>query len=179
MAQNHPLPGELYRHFKNRVYQIITIAYHSETMERYVVYQALYGDFKTYVRPYDMFISEVDHEKYPDVEQKYRFTYIGNAAEARQEEKKEQKPEQEPEQDADRMDSEPVNPWLERFLDAEEFDEKYKIICDMEEEVTERLIDDIAVVMDFSIPQGDLSDRYEQLKYCMRTRSRYENSRLR
>jgi hypothetical protein len=63
----------VYKHFKGDLYLVEDIAYHSETKEKYVVYRRLYGDGSLWVRPMDMFLSEVDHQKYPDVKQQYRF----------------------------------------------------------------------------------------------------------
>ena len=68
--------GSLYRHFKGDVYLVLGEAVHSETKEKYVIYKGLYGNFEVYIRPYDMFLSEVDHKKYPDVKEKYRFEEI-------------------------------------------------------------------------------------------------------
>ena len=81
-------PGDIVQHFKRELlteeeracnmylYEIIGVALHSETREPMVVYKPLYDDGGLFVRPLDMFLSEVDHEKYPDIKQKYRFELV-------------------------------------------------------------------------------------------------------
>ena len=65
--------NRVYKHFKGNYYLVVDIATHSETKEQYVVYRRLYEDGTLWIRPLEMFLSEVDHGKYPDVKQKYRF----------------------------------------------------------------------------------------------------------
>ena len=75
-------PFSKWRHFKGFTVLVITVASHSETGEKLVIYYCMGGEGKTdhvdgvYARPIEMFLSEVDHKKYPDVKQKYRFEEI-------------------------------------------------------------------------------------------------------
>lgn len=193
MPQGKPMPGEIYRHFKNKMYQIVTVAAHSETGEWYVVYQALYGDFRTYIRPYDMFISPVDHHKYPDVEQEYRFALLEGpvvpditAQEKKTESvrmqdgmvEKTTEPDENPNLEANE-ELQGVNPHFLAFLDADSYSKKYDIVTDMEEELDDHLINQMAASIDEIIEDGRLSDRIMQLEACLRTKARYELNRAR
>ena len=200
-----PKSGEFYRHFKNKLYQILTVAEHSETGEKLVIYQALYGDFKTYARPLAMFVSEVDHVKYPDVKQKYRFervelqaempvvtteqvqvqecaTPVNATAQGIKKAPVKVTMEKTIEQETVIDDTEEhlmPDPGLIEFLDEDDWDKKYNILVSLRSKMTDKLIDDFAVVMDVVIPEGPIDKRYEQLKICVRTRQKYESQHLR
>lgn len=295
-----PKPGELYRHYTGEVYQILTVAKHSETDERLVVFQAMYGTFDTYASPLSLFISEVDHQKYPRVKQQYWFDQIkktqlaqeplmseqqtadetsgtvegriqqqeidgkfkepetrlprgiegrigaagetnqqeiniaGQAAEAHVNQPKAEQPkikatvktverpytcspaeskrafreegrksediessylQRRRRQIADResrreqflkpkkqesaTDELRANPCLLKFLDADTYEAKYQVLTEIQDEMTDRLIDDMAVVLDVVIPEGPLNDRYYQLRNIILTRQKYETIRYR
>ena len=201
-----PKNGEFYRHFKNTLYQIITVAKPSETGEQLVIYQALYGDFGVYARPLEMFMSEVDHEKYPDVTQKYRFEQVELSSNTVTEtqvkdhtqreyaaENRNLLENSEKQSLADSFEQSEnmglssreeeyeggINPKVLEFLDSEDFDERYNILVALRDEIDDQMINTLAVALDVVIPEGDIDDRYDQLKMCLRTRQRYESNRLR
>ena len=64
--------NRIYKHFKGDYYIVLGTGINSETLEEYVIYRALYGEGKVYLWEINNFLSEVDHEKYPNVKQKYR-----------------------------------------------------------------------------------------------------------
>lgn len=179
-----PVAGEKYRHFKNKEYKIIAIAHHSETGEELVIYQALYGDGMICARPLDMFVSEVDHVKYPEVTQKYRFEKTADAEEQRDVAEIDnvtegsacagEKPKEK------RLEEMSLEEKMMAFFDHEDLEAKYKILLSMREEITDTIIDNLAVDVDVVIPDGDIPKRFDDLRKAIQTKQKYEqNSRLR
>ena len=156
-----PKPGELYRHFKNNLYQIITIASHTETGEQLVIYQALYGNFGVYARPLSMFNSPVDREKYPDAAQRLRFEKVEQ--ESRRPSEEEESP----------------NPFLLEFLEAEEIGRQIEILKRMKGKVSQKELDSIYLVLDMVPSTGDPDIQLAWLVKSLETRKRYDGSRLR
>lgn len=182
------IPGQRYRHFKGNLYQIITIGYHSETNEKMVVYQALYGDFKVYIRPLDMFLEAVDTEKYPDAMQTYRFELADMSEGVEEIEEKEEKETVEVADSSEEEDvSAPfyavdtkekgVNPLLVKFLDAESYSDKLKIYLDMRDSIDEVILSDVAASLDIATGDGTLEEQYESVQFALHTLARYERNK--
>ena len=176
-------PGQFYKHFKDKLYQILTVAEHSETGEKMVVYQALYGDYRTYVRPYEMFVSEVDREKYPEVKQKYRFELIkpGNTGNTEAEPEKSEEAAALPVNPAEIEDAqeERVRPELLTFLDLDTLAEKLEMFRDLRKSMDDHLLDSIAASLDIVVEDGPLARRYQEVLNCLETMEHFECSRFR
>ena len=190
-----PKTGEIYRHFKNKMYQIVTVATHSETGGQLVIYQALYGDFSCCARPLEMFMSKVDKSKYPQAAQEYRFELVDKDSLTRVHKTAENivtenivtenivtgnNVEAVVEKTIENADEELPNPDLLLFLDADTFEEKKNLLVSMQSRMTDELINSIAASLDVSVDEGDLETRFKSLYNCVSTMSRYEvNNRLR
>ncbi len=216
--RHNPRPQEMYRHFKGNLYQIRCLAKHSETRELMVVYQAMYGTFEIFVRPLSMFMEEVDHGKYPDVRQRYRFELLqdmedeessvlpGNhgtdgaavlpeisvdresAASSPDEAEDKQRAEgitgnvmsaavpAETEPEEEQLN---IDPLVLAFLDADSYEQKLMILDSLHSRITDDMINTMAVSSDLEIKEGDLEDRYLELRNCLRTFEKFECNRLR
>ena len=177
--RENPKPQQIYKHFKGNIYQINCIAYDSETGDKVVVYQALYGDYRYYVRPLEMFMSEVDRTKYPDVAQQYRFELISPVT--AEHSPKPSAPAPKPASPQNPVPEEQVNldPDVEAFLDANTYEKRLEILDKMHYKVTDDMIDIMSTVLDIEIPEGRVSDRYAKFKDALMMRRNYETGRLR
>lgn len=165
MERLNPTPGQIYRHFKGNLYQIVTIATHTETGEPLVIYQALYGDYRTYARPLAMFMEPVDHEKYPDSPAVYRFTLIDRTTLC------------------DENKQTPTTPSLSEctpeeqimlFLDAESCKEKLEVLGHLRKGMTRSMADILAASLDLVLPGQNIENDLSLIEDHLRTRAKFE-----
>lgn len=192
-----PQAGEIYQHFKGKLYRIVTLATHTETGEQLVIYQALYGEFQVFARPLSMFLEKVDAKKYPDAAGKDRFMRIPMAeaaavpqpVPASSENPVEPRPAAMPSENpvesrpAAASSESPVepqpDPGLRAFLDADSYEEKLEVFASLEGKVDLHMLNAIAASLDLELSEGSLEEQYDTLKSCLMTLERYECNRLR
>lgn len=164
--------GERYRHYKGGLYQIVTVAVHTETDENMVVYQALYGDYKVFARPLKMFLETVEDEAGNVVPRFVRedksFEKISSIRDMSA--KKEE---------TENSAVQGINPLLITFLDAESSVEKLEILHRMRKSIDNKTISDMAAALDIVIEEKDMDERIKELETCLQTRARFETTRLR
>lgn len=192
-----PQAGEIYQHFKGKLYRIVALATHTETGEQLVIYQALYGEFQVFARPLSMFLEKVDAKKYPDAAGKDRFMRIPMAEAAAvpqpvpapSENPVEPRPAAMPSENpveprpAAASSESPVepqpDPGLLAFLDADSYEEKLEVFASLEGKVDLHMLNAIAASLDMELSEGSLEEQYDTLKSCLMTLERYECNRLR
>ena len=192
-----PQAGEIYQHFKGKLYRIVALATHTETGEQLVIYQALYGEFQVFARPLSMFLEKVDAKKYPDAAGKDRFMRIPMAEAAAvsrpvpapSENLVEPRPAAMPSESnvesravaassENSVEPQP-DPGLLAFLDADSYEEKLEVFASLEGKVDLHMLNAIAASLDLELSEGSLEEQYDTLKSCLMTLERYECNRLR
>ena len=192
-----PQAGEIYQHFKGKLYRIVALATHTETGEQLVIYQALYGEFQVFARPLSMFLEKVDAKKYPDAAGKDRFMRIPMAEAAAvsrpvaapSENPVELRPVAMPSESPvesravaasseNSVEPQP-DPGLLAFLDADSYEEKLEVFASLEGKVDLHMLNAIAASLDLELSEGSLEEQYDTLKSCLMTLERYECNRLR
>lgn len=185
-----PRAFELYKHFKGNLYQVIAIATDSEDGSRKVVYQALYGDYKIYVRDLQSFMSLTDKEKYPNAEQRYRFELVSRddkktemdlpkktqnlQAEEKNNDKKaadsiayEEKTGEDPRESG-------LDPAVEAYLDANGYEERLNILTSVHHRITDEMLTTMSLVSDIELAEGSVEEKYQSLKNCLLTKQKFE-----
>lgn len=191
-----PQANQIYKHFKGNLYKIVTVATHTETEEELVIYQALYGDFKIYARPLSMFMEEVDRVKYPNATQKMRFELVEQMVAAPiaapvgadVAEEKVVAPDARVEEAAienvkiiENTETEEeitLDPLLEAYLDTDSYRERINILHGLQHRMTEHMLNTMAIVIDFELPEGDIQTKYNALNDCLLTKEKYECNRM-
>ncbi len=191
--EHTPRSGEIYRHFKNKLYQVIAAARHTETEEELVIYQALYGTYGIYARPLASFTGEVDREKYPDVKQKMRFEPVdvsrlseaekgcGDGCGIPEAEKGcgDGARTGETGKEAAEDGGQAPNPLLLSFVETRDFDVKLEILSAMEDKVSQEDMDILREALDLPETAGDIREQVRSVRQYLEMRKKFDNKRLR
>lgn len=172
-----PRPGEIFYITKDKPYQVITMGIHKETCENMVIYQALFGEYSTYVLPLSKFIDEVQG----DISVLHTSAVLAANTTKAQDEHLEkvlkEDSHKDNKEDADSLEK--VNHVLLSFLDAETYNNKLEIITAHITEMDDRLINNMAASLDCTVDDGPMEQRLQGLIYCLKQLSRFEVRRLR
>ena len=178
-----PRENEIYKHFKGSLYQIVTIAVHTETSDKLVIYKSVEKPERVFARPVDMFMSEVDHLRYPLVRAKYRFTLMVEAEETA-EETVDIEPETEVEaKEADNVESGDnelsINPIVEAILDEKEYTKKIENFELLRGKCTKEMLTTIAISLDIQLNSDTVDEMYADILKTLKMHEKYESARLR
>ena len=204
MAENRqtPVAGQIYKHFKGNLYEVLAVAVHTESEEKLVVYQSVDNPDRVFARPLEMFMSDIDRFRYPLIRAKYRFTLVSepeeetNGEETKEEETKEEtlnedtkeedvKDEETEEQSDDdsavyKDNGELViDPYVEGVLDEKEFSKKIEFFEMLRGKCSEDMLTTIAISLDIQLQEGSIEDKYSQILRTLKMHEKYETSRLR
>ncbi|MCL2718944.1 MAG: DUF1653 domain-containing protein [Lachnospiraceae bacterium] len=182
--RSKPKPQEIYRHFKGKLYQIISLAEHSETGEELVIYQALYDGFKIYARPLSIFMDESGAAEYRfrlfspgesetspagDMNPPYMKSNELSGAGLKAVEFKAA------EINEDELRG--VDPLVLEFLSAESHEKRLQILTILHPRITNGMINTMAVSLDLEIDDGEVEKRYDELRHCLMTMRKFEIKR--
>ncbi len=181
-----PMPGEFYRHFKGMLCQIVTVAEHTESGEKLVIYQTLGSDYRIFARPLSMFFDKVDHEKYPEAGQIYRFERVeppragsqtagpyGNKLSGDGSFKDEL-------HGAEEIDAgSGLHPLILEFAEAEDYDRKLAVFASMRRTLTQADLDVLCDMLDLPEKGGDIKTQADAIESYLKMCQKFNGTRLR
>ncbi len=192
-----PKKHEIYRHFKGGLYEIVTIAHHTETMEELVIYRNKEDRNQVYARPLAMFMGPVDREKYPNAKAEYRFEKVDvrkpgeytktldsvNASAVSDfkklvDIKKKEKQQEEKVAVSDEI-PEGISSDLIRFLDTDDFEEKLDILEDVKDRIDDNVVNAMAVSLDLTVEEGPKENKIRDIRNYLMLQMRFDGKHLR